>query len=81
MDPLVCVLTTGDAGIIAVAKSILEGEQIDYIVQNESLQQLFGLNVARPAEFLVRGDEADRAREVLADLRATADGETLTPEA
>ncbi len=75
MEPLVRVLTTGDAGIIAVAKSLLDEEQIEYIVQNESLQELFGLNVTKPAEFLVRSEAAERARDLLADLRAAADGE------
>jgi hypothetical protein len=72
---LVSVLATGDAGVIAVAKSLLEGEEIDYFVRGESLQSLFGLGrltgvsfVVVPAEFWVRSDDAERARALLKDL-------------
>ncbi|SRR6266550_1696325 len=72
---LVCVLATGDAGLIAVAKSLLEAEEIDYFVRGDGLQDLFGLGriagygfATGPAEFLVREDDADRARELLAGL-------------
>ncbi len=72
---LVCVLATGDAGLIAVAKSLLEREEIDYFVRGDGLQDLFGLGritgysfATGPAEFLVREDDADRARELLAGL-------------
>ena len=72
---LVCVLATGDAGLIAVAKSLLEREEIDYFVRGDGLQDLFGLGritaysfAMGPAEFLVREDDANRARELLADL-------------
>ena len=58
--------------MIAFAKSLLEAENIDYFVRGEGLQDLFGLgrlttfNFAMgPAEFLVRADDADRARELL----------------
>ena len=72
---LVPVLTTGDAGLIAVAKSLLEGEEIDYLIRGDGLQDLFGLgrmtgyNFAMgPAEILVREDDADRAHELLQGL-------------
>jgi hypothetical protein len=74
---LVPVLATGDAGVIAVAKSLLEAEEIDYFVRGDGLQDLFGVgrmtgfNFAMgPAEFLVRSDDADRARELLDGLTA-----------
>jgi len=74
---LVCVLATGDAGLIAVAKSLLEGEEIDYLVRGEGLQDLFGLGritgfsfAMGPAEFWVRADDAERARALLKDLSA-----------
>src|SRR5258706_2541946 len=67
---LVCVLATGDAGLIAVAKSLLEAEAIEYLVRGDRLQDLFPLGriagygfATGPAEFLVRGDDADRAPE------------------
>ena len=74
---LVSVLATGDAGLIALTKSLLEGETIDYFVRGDGLQDLFGVGriagfniVAGPAEFLVRADDAERARILLKDLIA-----------
>lgn len=74
---LVPVLATGDAGLIAVAKSLLEAEEIDYFVRGDGLQDLFGLGrmtgfsfAMGPAQFLVRADDADRARELLDGLTA-----------
>jgi len=76
---LVSVLATGDAAILAVAGSLLEGENIDYFVRGDGLQDLFGIgrvtgfNFAMgPAEIWVRMDDAERAREVLQDLSAPA---------
>ena len=72
---LVRVLTTGDAGVLAVAQSLLEGEEIDCLVRGDGLQDLFGLGritgfsyAMGPAEVWVREDEADRARDVLEGL-------------
>ena len=72
---LVPVLATGDAGLIAVARSLLDAEKIDYFVRGEGLQDLFGYGrltgfslVVGPAEFLVRSEDADRARELLNGL-------------
>ena len=74
---LVTVLATGDAGVIAIAKSLLDAEEIDYVVRGDGLQDLFGLGritsfsfAMGPAEFLVRSDDADRARELLDGLVA-----------
>ena len=74
---LVPVLATGDPGVIAFAKSLLEAEEIDYFVRGDGLQDLFGLGrmtgfsfAMGPAEFLVRSDDADRARELLDGLTA-----------
>ena len=75
---LVRVLATGDAGVIAIAKSLLEGERIDYFVKGDGLQDLFGLGritaysfAMGPAEFWVREDDALRARDLLEDLTAS----------
>ncbi len=74
---LVRILATGDAAVIAVATSLLEGAEIDYFVRGDGLQDLFGLGritgysfAMGPAEFWVREDDAERARELLADLTA-----------
>ena len=75
---LVRVLATGDAGLIAIAKSLLEAEEIDYFVKGDGLQDLFGLGritaysfAMGPAEFWVREEDAAHARELLKDLTAS----------
>jgi Putative prokaryotic signal transducing protein len=77
---LVPVFKTGDAGLIAIAHSLLEGEKIDYFVRGEGLQDLFGLGRATnysfaigPAEFWVRAEDADNARTLLQDLIASGE--------
>ena len=77
---LVRVFATGDMGVIAIARSLLEGEKIDYFVRGDGLQDLFGLGRATsysfamgPAEFWVRADDAENVRVLLQDLLASAD--------
>lgn len=74
---LVSVFATGDAGLIAVARSLLEAEEIDYFVRGDGLQDLFGLGritgfsyAMGPAEFCVRAADAGRARALLKDLES-----------
>jgi hypothetical protein len=74
---LVPVFATGDPGLIALAHSLLDGEQIDYFVRGEGLQDLFGLGrftghsyAMGPAEFCVREEDAANARALLKDLGA-----------
>ena len=75
---LVSVLETANPALIAVAKSLLDAEGIDYFVRGEGLSDLFGVGrltafnyvVGAPPAFLVREEDADRARELLADLAA-----------
>lgn len=70
------VFRTGDAGLIALAKSLLESEEIEYLVRSENVQDLFGWGrvgsnfnvVSGPAEFVVREEDAERARTLLEDL-------------
>ena len=77
---LVRAFATGDMGLIAIARSLLEGEKIDYFVRGDGLQDLFGLGRATsysfamgPAEFWVRADDAENVRVLLQDLLASAD--------
>lgn len=73
---LVRIFTTGDQGLIAIAKSLLEAEEIDFFVRGDGLQNLFGYGVVSggfnfivgPAEFWVREEDAERAVEVLQGL-------------
>jgi hypothetical protein len=75
---LVSVFSTGDAGLIALAHSLLDGEKIDYLVRGDGLQDLFGLGrmtgysyAMGTAAFWVRTEDADTARVLLQDLIAT----------
>jgi Putative prokaryotic signal transducing protein len=75
---LVRVFATGDAGLIPLAKSLLEGEGIEYLVRGDQVQDLFGAGriggfnyVVGPVEFWVRADDADGARALLEGLGAT----------
>ena len=73
---LVPVFRTGEPTLIAIAKSLLEGEGIEYLVRSEPVQNLFGWGglgagyniITGPAEFVVRADEAERAQELLQQL-------------
>ena len=63
---LTTVLSTGDPALIAMAKSLLDGEGIEYLLRGEELQHLLGWG--SPAEFVVRSEDAERARQLLHDL-------------
>jgi hypothetical protein len=72
---LVKVYVTGDAGLIGVARSLLDAEEIDYMVRGEGLQDLFGFGrltgysyVVGPAEFWVRSEDAARVKSLLQNL-------------
>ncbi len=73
----VCVFRTGDEGLAAAVKSVLEGEGIRYIARSAELQELFGagrgggsINFAvGSVDFLVPREDAERARGVLGALR------------
>jgi hypothetical protein len=80
---LVRVLATGDMGLIAIAKSLLDGEKIDYYVRGDGLQDLFGVGrmtsysfAMGPAEFWVREQDAENARALLQDLIAAGEKRT-----
>ena len=84
---LVPVFETGDAGLIAVVKSILEGESSDYYVRGEGIQDLLGAGrltagfnyITGPAQFLVRSDDEERARDLLRDLESSIEPPPLPP--
>jgi hypothetical protein len=73
---LTTVFSSGDPALIALAKSLLEAEDIEYFIRAEAVQDLLGwgrigagYNIATgPTEFVVRDDDAERARELLHDL-------------
>ena len=72
---LVTIFSTGDRGAIAMAKSLLEAEEIKYLVKNEAAQDLLGYGglggfnpVAGPIEIQVTEEDAEEAKEILKDL-------------
>ena len=84
---LTSVFRTGDPALIALAKSLLDSEGIEYLVRSEGVQDLFGGGrigagfniVTGPAEFVVREDDVEKARELFRDLEAstsTDDGQS-----
>jgi len=75
-----CVLSSGDILTLGLAKSILEGAAVPYVVEGETLQDLvkpgrigLGFNqVAGPAELCVPGEQVEEAVELLRHLRIDA---------
>jgi hypothetical protein len=72
----VTVFETGNAALIAMAKSLLDGAGIAYIVKGENLQDLFGGGVigtgfnlvVGPAQIQVQREDQEAARDLLAEL-------------
>ena len=85
---LVSVFRTGDAGLVALAKSLLEAEGIEYMARGDGLQDLFGWGrlgagfnyVVGPVEFVVRRDDAQRANVLLRDLTLSSSTDVTTEE-
>ncbi len=75
-DPKIeTVYATGDPARIALARSLLEDAEIEYFTKGYEIQDLIGagglggLNyVIGPVEFVVAGEDAPTARELLAHL-------------
>ena len=77
---LVTVFQTGNPAEIAIAKSLLQAEGMEFVTKNECVQDLFGwgrfprgMNVAMgPVEFQVRSADAQDAIELLAAIGESA---------
>ncbi len=73
---IVTVYETGNAALIAMAKSLLDGAGIRYIVKGENLQNLFGGGVigtgynlvVGPAQIQVQREDQAAALKLLAEL-------------
>jgi len=72
---MVIVLHTSDLGKFTIAKSLLEANGINFVTSGEQLQDIIGggrlggMNiVAGPAQLAVHEDQAEQARELLADI-------------
>jgi hypothetical protein len=72
----VTVFETGNQALIAVAKSILDGAEIPYLVKGENLQSLFGMGqigtgynlLVGPVQIQVTREDESTAKELLADV-------------
>ena len=83
---LLPIFRTPDAGLIALAKSLLEGKGIEYMARGDGLQDLLGWGriagfnpAVGPVEFVVRSDDAPRARALLRDLARRGQGQSGEP--
>ena len=76
---IVTVFETGNAALVALAKSMLDAADIAYAVRGENLQNLFGGGVigtgfnvlVGPVQIQVRREDEVEARSVLSDLSET----------
>jgi hypothetical protein len=73
---MVKVFESSDLGKFAIAKSLLDANNIDFIVSGEGLQDIIGADriggfniITGPAQIAVPDDEAESALELLADLQ------------
>ena len=77
VDDLVTVFETGDPGLVALAKSLLDSAGIEFARKGDALQDVVGLGrfpggsnlVAGPVVFQVRPDDSKRATSLLRDLQ------------
>jgi len=78
MSDLVTVFETGDPALVALAKSLLEAEGIEFAAKGEGLQDILGLGrfpggsnvLAGPVEFQVNAEDAEKAKSLLSGLRS-----------
>jgi hypothetical protein len=82
---LVTVFVSSDAGLMAIAQTILESAKIPLVVEGQTRQALFGpgpvsgLLPGGPAALRVAQQDADDARAMLAELIADAQGHGERP--
>lgn len=75
-EKLVTVFSSGNHGLIALAKSVLDDAKIEYYAKNEYTVNLIGLGVfgtgfnpiIGPVEIQVFEENADEAKQLLNDL-------------
>jgi hypothetical protein len=78
VDDFVPVFETGDPGVVALAKSLLDSAGIEFTTKGEALQDVLGLGrfpgganlVAGPVVFQVRPDDVREASALLRDLES-----------
>ena len=75
-DDLFSVFESGDPGVFALAKAVLDRAGIRYVTQGEALQNLFGVgrigtgynNITGPQRICVPAAHVERARKLLAHV-------------
>ena len=75
-EKLVTIFATGNHGVIALAKSMLDDAGIEYYAKNERTEDLIGLGVVGtgynpvigPIELQVLEENAEEAKNLLKDL-------------
>ena len=76
-ERLVTIFKSGHEGLIALAKSILDEANIEYLIKNEGVQDLVGLGVfgtgfnplTGPIQIQVLPEKEVEAKELLKDLK------------
>jgi putative signal transducing protein len=77
-ERFVTVFTTGDPGLIAFAKSLLNDADIPYVVKGEGVQDLFGMGrmgtgynfITGPVRLQVHSNYEREARELLSEIES-----------
>ncbi len=72
-EDLVLIYQSGSLPEVAVVKSLLDSQQIRYVVYNENSQNLFGIGqtgtnfnvIVGPVRILVHKDDAENAKQLL----------------
>lgn len=80
-EKVVTVLATGNHGVIAIAKSILDDAGIEYYAKNEQTEDLIGLGVfgtgynavIGPIEIQVLEENEEEAKNLLKDIKESED--------
>jgi hypothetical protein len=72
---LVPVTTVGDAGLANLIKGVLEQAGIEAVIGGTGTEDVYPTPMVNPYHVLVREEDEDRARDVLAQYDTTPDEE------
>lgn len=83
MVELVTVFESGNPALIALARSLLDSAEIEFVTSGDALQDLFGWGrfpggmnlLAGPVVFQVRAEDAEEATALLRDLQRDEQGD------
>jgi hypothetical protein len=82
LSDLVTIFESGNPALVALAKSLLESEGIEFTTKGDALQDILGLGrfptganlLAGPVEFQVLAGDAAKAKSLLSDLGRGEEG-------